>query len=105
MVICIDCPTLIIKGSGSKRCLPCRQAHNRRKNNTPAAIARRQNRTPGLVGTCVCCGIHGPMTKDHIISLVRGGTNHPSNIQLMCLPCNASKGSGTECHLHASDGT
>ena len=31
-------------------------------------------------------------TRDHKISLARGGSNHASNIVLACLSCNRSKG-------------
>lgn len=31
------------------------------------------------------------MVVDHILSLRRGGTNHPSNLQTLCDSCNARK--------------
>ena len=33
------------------------------------------------------------MTKDHIRSMKRGGSNRIENLQTMCLPCNSKKGS------------
>jgi 5-methylcytosine-specific restriction endonuclease McrA len=39
----------------------------------------------------VCKEIHPRMEVDHIIALSRGGTNHISNLQLLCQPCNRSK--------------
>lgn len=39
---------------------------------------------------CVSCG-NPSNTIDHIIPLVRGGTNEPSNLQPMCNVCNSKK--------------
>lgn len=46
-------------------------------------------------GICGKCRKYIPfesMTVDHIVPLSWGGTNYPSNIQLLCLSCNSSKG-------------
>jgi 5-methylcytosine-specific restriction endonuclease McrA len=41
---------------------------------------------------CAACNeIHPRMEVDHIVALSRGGTNHISNLQLLCQPCNRSK--------------
>jgi len=40
---------------------------------------------------CVVCGAPSD-TLDHIVPVAQGGTNHASNLQPMCRPCNASKG-------------
>lgn len=36
------------------------------------------------------------MQMDHIIPYSRGGSDKPSNLQLLCGPCNGSKGAGTQ---------
>src|SRR5580693_1074062 len=33
-----------------------------------------------------------PSTVDHVVPLSRGGVNWPYNLQLLCSPCNTSKG-------------
>ena len=43
---------------------------------------------------CVGCDIIipiGQMTIDHILAKAKGGPNVPSNLQLMCKPCNEAK--------------
>ena len=41
---------------------------------------------------CEACGIiHPKMEIDHKMPISRGGTNHLSNLQLLCQPCNRSK--------------
>jgi 5-methylcytosine-specific restriction endonuclease McrA len=43
---------------------------------------------------CVCCqtSIKDSFHRDHIVPLASGGSNDISNIQLLCPPCNRSKG-------------
>lgn len=36
------------------------------------------------------------MTLDHILPRSRGGTDDPKNLQLLCAPCNSSKGARTQ---------
>ena len=41
---------------------------------------------------CLHCGIDENLSIDHVIPLARGGTNSIDNIQILCMPCNSSKG-------------
>jgi len=44
---------------------------------------------------CPCCSefiSFEKITIDHIIALSKGGSNYPSNIQLLCKSCNSAKG-------------
>lgn len=46
------------------------------------------------MGKCVYCkiSIATKYSVDHIIPLALKGTSNPSNLQLLCRPCNSSKG-------------
>lgn len=41
---------------------------------------------------CQYCGDGNDLTCDHIVPLVRGGTNDPENLVTACRSCNSSKG-------------
>lgn len=51
-------------------------------------------------GKCARCGTHFAdprhLTVDHIVPRSRGGSDHHWNGQLLCAPCNSSKGSRLE---------
>lgn len=44
---------------------------------------------------CQYCGSDDDLTCDHILPLVRGGTNDPDNLTTACRICNSSKGGKT----------
>ena len=57
------------------------------------SLMRRQN------NTCTYCGhrrIAASMDIDHIMPVVRGGSNNASNLQVICRPCNQRKGLQTD---------
>ena len=51
------------------------------------AIYLKQN------GTCAACPATERLEIDHVLPVILGGSSDPSNLQLLCLPCNRSKGS------------
>lgn len=40
---------------------------------------------------CLCCGCNDPLTVDHVIPLIKGGSNFIENLQPLCRFCNQSK--------------
>jgi len=43
-------------------------------------------------GKCFACGSTDDPHVDHIVPRAKGGTNDPSNLQVLCGPCNMRKG-------------
>lgn len=41
---------------------------------------------------CRHCGSPHKLSIDHIVSVRKGGSDDPSNLQTLCLPCNSAKG-------------
>lgn len=60
----------------------------------PAEIREAVLRREGKICT-YCADTDGPFDFDHILPVIAGGTNDPSNITLACIPCNRSKGGRT----------
>lgn len=83
------CPNLGYQGN---RCRHHEKAYQRRRNARPerAAYADRAYRSVPSVGICWICGEPGANTRDHVIPLHLGGTNHPSNIRPAHRACNSA---------------
>ena len=43
-------------------------------------------------GKCAACFKSGKLQVDHVVAIANGGSNDPSNLQLLCGTCNKSKG-------------
>lgn len=70
------------------------------ENIEQADIARRE-RIPDSVrlfvwqrdqGKCIKCGSAEKLEFDHIIPVIKGGSNTERNVQLLCEQCNRTKG-------------
>ena len=44
---------------------------------------------------CVYCGSTDNLTLDHVVPVIRGGSNEPDNLACACKSCNSSKGART----------
>jgi 5-methylcytosine-specific restriction endonuclease McrA len=60
----------------------------------PEDVQRMLHAQHGLCNGCAC-DIRLKYTVDHMMPLSRGGSNWPSNLQLLCKRCNSSKNNRT----------
>lgn len=73
--------------------------HNRRAKEKAGGIhsaADLKDILSSQRGRCVVCNADLSKIKkhvDHVVPLVRGGSNDRSNLRYLCAPCNLSKGS------------
>lgn len=75
---------------------------------TDRVMAKPSSQKPALYGeqkgNCKGCGTHfeyRQLTIDHITPKAKGGSDHISNLQLLCYPCNALKGTDDMATLKA----
>lgn len=69
---------------------PCRTDKAAPNRDYLRAMARKVLPTDNL--TCVECEAPEDLTVDHIVPISRGGGNDPSNLRVLCRPCNSRKG-------------
>lgn len=94
---CLDCPALTRNPKG--RCRPCQQRADHDRNQRPGRAAYQDTAyrkirfavRQGRYGPCTACGDTNDLTVDHRVPLSQGGTNHPSNLVVLCRACNSRK--------------
>ncbi len=88
--------------------MPTRPYSRAKRRTTPARRRRQTGAAKSMAKRVVddwvaehghvCPGWRRPphrsadLTADHIIPVVRGGTNDPSNYRVLCRSCNSSRG-------------
>lgn len=87
------CPNMAAGGARHPRCRPCQRKWDANRNSQPErAVYADPNYTAfPLIGACELCGSTDDLTRDHIIPISKGGTNDPSNLRILCRPCNSAK--------------
>ena len=85
-----------------------RTRSNERRIRPTKRVTWRKGLKQGLMkrqdNTCVYCGyrrIARTLDIDHMIPVVRGGSNDESNLQVICRPCNQRKGLQTDREFRA----
>ena len=64
-----------------------------RRRNAGVLTAADWQAVLDLYGTdCLACGSDAPPTIDHVIPIIRGGSNTSDNVQPLCRDCNTRKG-------------
>lgn len=92
------CARMARGGARGARCAQCQQGWDAQRNQAPARQAYQDPAYKAYVVRGKVCALqiegvctHWATTKDHIVPISRGGTNHPSNLQPSCRECNSSK--------------
>jgi 5-methylcytosine-specific restriction endonuclease McrA len=84
------CPNTV---TGASRCPEHAVDRQMRKGSRQERIAREMKRAQPWCSYCGTPATPGnPLTIDHIVPLVRGGTNRRENKTVACLRCNLTKG-------------
>jgi 5-methylcytosine-specific restriction protein A len=78
---CIGCGALIRAGSWCPICQPPRTRGRKLQAMRAAYVIGRP---------CAICG-RPAEHLDHVTPLIRGGSDHPSNLQPLCAHCNLAK--------------
>lgn len=89
---------MAIRRSGRKRLK--KQNYRARKSGAMGRLSKglRVRLFDSQGGRCAACGTTGSISGyyglhlDHITPLARGGANEDDNVQLLCQPCNTTKG-------------
>lgn len=61
-----------------------------KRNNLPRSLRDAVFARDGKI--CHNCGTEKDITIDHVIAVVRGGTDDPENLRPLCRSCNSRKG-------------
>lgn len=98
--VCVDCmPDIIIRwaklhGTGGIQPFILKAIINEcydRKKRIPIPKKIRDNIFSVYSHKCTICGSDKKLEIDHIFPYSKGGTNDPSNLQVLCKPCNIKK--------------
>ena len=79
-------PSMVVDTSN----MPPAREQSRRREAIPRLVQREVWQRDG--GRCVECATKENLCFDHIVPFSRGGSNTIRNLQLLCEPCNLSKG-------------
>ncbi len=98
---CLDCQRPTRNGSRCPSCSQQRAARRDRQRGTRSQRGytndwwRTVQRAIAEQPYCTLCGATTDLTGDHIVPLSRGGSNHPSNVRVLCRSCNSARGNRT----------
>lgn len=81
------------KQANHERVLTINRARASRKINAPGSHTTDQwlLLCQWFGNRCVCCGVSGNLTADHVVPLSKGGSNDIDNLQPLCGLCNSRK--------------